>query len=137
MIFLFMFIDDRFFVGRLKTFSIMISYLGPPTFLPNASSFVTLDVEENEPIELQCPVTNSPDLSIQWSKNNEDLDPMWPSSNIVIKRFVLKIHQAHLADAGLYKCNVVNGFGNIQAQFRINIKCKYYSLLIKSIIDFV
>ncbi|CAF2884935.1 unnamed protein product [Rotaria sp. Silwood2] len=96
--------------------------LCPPTLLPNTSNLVTLDVNENNPIELHCPVTNTPDLSIQWSKNNEDLDSMWSSSNLVIKRFLLKIHQAHLTDAGLYKCNVVNGFGSIQAQFRINIR---------------
>ncbi len=111
-------------------------FLGPPTFLPNTSNFVTFDVNENEPIELHCPVTNTPDLSVQWSKNNEDLDPLWSSSNLVIKRFLLKIHQAHLTDAGLYKCNVVNGFGNIQGQFRINIKCKYSSYLIHNYIVF-
>ncbi|CAF0791282.1 unnamed protein product [Rotaria sordida] len=94
----------------------------PPTLLPNTSNFVTLDINENNSIELHCPVIITPDLSIQWSKNNEDLDPMWSSSNLVIKRFILKIHQAHSTDAGLYKCNVVNGFGSIQAQFRINIK---------------
>ncbi|CAF3526638.1 unnamed protein product [Rotaria sp. Silwood1] len=96
--------------------------IGPPTLLPNTSNFIILDVNENNPIELHCPVTNAPDLSIQWSKNNEDLDPMWSSSNLVIKRFLLKIHQAHFTDAGLYKCNVVNGFGSIQAQFQINIR---------------
>ncbi|CAF3592100.1 unnamed protein product [Adineta steineri] len=95
---------------------------GPPTLLPNTTNFNTLDINENDSIELQCPVTNSPDLSIQWSKNNEDLDSMWSSSNLVIKRFLLKIQQAHLTDAGLYKCNVVNGFGSVQVQFRINIK---------------
>ncbi|CAF1473284.1 unnamed protein product [Adineta steineri] len=96
---------------------------GPPTLLPDTTNFNTFDINENDPIELQCPVTNSPDLSIQWSKNNEDLDPMWSSSsNLVIKRFLLKIRQAHLTDAGLYKCDVVNGFGSIQVQFRINIK---------------
>lgn len=94
--------------------------------MPNASNFITLDVNENEPIELHCPVTNTPDLSIQWSKNNEDLDPMWSSSNLVIKRLLLKANRAQLNDAGLYKCNVVNGFGSVQAQFRINIKCEYF-----------
>ncbi|CAF3454794.1 unnamed protein product [Rotaria socialis] len=93
----------------------------PPTMLPNTSNFITKDVNENSSIELQCPVTNSPDLSIQWSKNNEDLDPMWLSPNVVIKRLLLKIQQTHLNDAGLYKCNVVNGFGSIYAQFRVNI----------------
>ena len=113
--------------------------LGPPTFLPNASSFATFDVNENESVDLHCPVTNAPDLSIQWSKNNEDLDPMWSPPNIMIKRFLLKIHQAQLTDAGLYKCNVVNGFGNIQAQFRVNLKCTYLSeflWILKSKIDF-
>ncbi|CAF4287958.1 unnamed protein product, partial [Rotaria magnacalcarata] len=57
----------------------------PPTLLPNTSNFITKDVNENSSIELHCPVTNSPDLSIQWSKNNEDLDPMWLSPNVVIK----------------------------------------------------
>ncbi|CAF4531489.1 unnamed protein product, partial [Rotaria sp. Silwood2] len=99
--------------------------LCPPTLLPSTLNFVTLDVNENDSIELHCPVTNAPDLSIQWSKNNEDLDPMWSSSNLVIKRLLLKIHQVHFTDAGLYKCNVVNGFGSIQAQFPINIR---YSL---------
>ncbi|CAF1243381.1 unnamed protein product [Rotaria magnacalcarata] len=93
----------------------------PPTLLPNTSNFITKDVNENSSIELHCPVTNSPDLSIQWSKNNEDLDPMWLSPNVVIKRLLLKIQQTHLTDAGLYKCNVVNGFGSIYAQFRVNI----------------
>ncbi|CAF1534445.1 unnamed protein product [Adineta steineri] len=99
-----------------------ITARGPPTLLPDTTNFNTFDINENDPIELQCPVTNSPDLSIQWSKNNEDLDPMWSPSNLVIKRFLLKIRQAHLTDAGLYKCDVVNGFGSIQVQFRINIK---------------
>lgn len=99
------------------------SILGPPIFLPNASNFVTFDVNENESVELHCPVMNAPDLAIQWSKNNEDLDPMWSSPNLMIKRFLLRIHQAQLTDAGLYKCHVVNGFGNIQAQFRVNLKC--------------
>jgi hypothetical protein len=57
---------------------------------------------------------------------------MWSPSNLVIKRFLLKIPQAHLPDAGLYKCNVVNGFGSIQAQFRINIKCKYSENFIRN-----
>lgn len=99
-----------------------INARGPPTFLSNTSNFVTLNVSENQSIELHCPVTNSPDLSIQWSKNNEDLDPMWSSSNLIIKRLLLKIQQAQITDAGLYKCNVVNGFGNIQAQFQVNVQ---------------
>ena len=98
--------------------------LGPPTLLPNASNFVTLNVDENDPIELQCPVTNTPDLSIQWSKNNEDLEPIWSSTNLLIKRFLLKIPKVQSTDGGLYKCNVVNGFGSVQVQFRINVKCK-------------
>ncbi|CAF1468765.1 unnamed protein product [Adineta steineri] len=83
---------------------------GPPTLLPDTTNFNTFDINENDPIELQCPVTNSPDLSIQWSKNNEDLDPMWSSSNLVIKRFLLKIRQAHLTDAadGAISTNVDN-----------------------------
>ncbi|CAF4333900.1 unnamed protein product, partial [Adineta steineri] len=56
----------------------------PPTLLPDTTNFNTFDINENDPIELQCPVTNSPDLSVQWSKNNEDLDPMWSSSNLTI-----------------------------------------------------
>ncbi|CAF1622392.1 unnamed protein product, partial [Adineta ricciae] len=95
---------------------------GPPTLLPNASNFVTLNVDENDPIELQCPVTNTPDLSIQWSKNNEDLEPIWSSTNLLIKRFLLKIPKVQSTDGGLYKCNVVNGFGSVQVQFRINVK---------------
>ena len=80
-----------------------------------------MDVNENDPLELLCPVTHTPDLSIQWSKNNEDIDPMWSSSNLVIKRLLLKIQHARVADAGLYKCNVVNGFGSVQSQFRVNV----------------
>lgn len=49
---------------------------------------------------------------------------MWSTSNLLIRRFLLKIHRAHLNDAGIYKCNVVNGFGHVQAQFQVNIKCK-------------
>ena len=110
-------------------------FLGPPTFLPNTSNFVTFDVNENESVELHCPVMNSPDLSIQWSKNNEDLDPMWSSANLMIKRFLLRIHQTQPTDAGLYKCNVVNGFGNIQAQFRVNVKCTYLSKDSRLVLD--
>ncbi|CAF3450778.1 unnamed protein product [Rotaria sp. Silwood1] len=117
---------NRIIILLLSFFFENIVARGPPTLLPNTSNFIILDVNENNPIELHCPVTNAPDLSIQWSKNNEDLDPMWSSSNLVIKRFLLKIHQAHFTDAGLYKCNVVNGFGSIQAQFQINIRCKYF-----------
>lgn len=80
---------------------------------------------ENNPVELNCPVSNTPDLSFQWSKNNEDLDPIWPSPNVDIKRSILKIRQVQLSDAGLYKCNVVNGFGSIQAQFHVNVRCEY------------
>ncbi|CAF1430385.1 unnamed protein product [Adineta steineri] len=114
---------NQFILLVLLFFTEHIIAHGPPTLLPDTTNFNTFDINENDPIELQCPVTNSPDLSIQWSKNNEDLDPMWSSSsNLVIKRFLLKIRQAHLTDAGLYKCDVVNGFGSIQVQFRINIK---------------
>jgi hypothetical protein len=98
--------------------------LGPPILLPNTPNIITLEVNENQPIELHCPVTVTPDLSIQWSKNNEELDPMWLTSNLLLRRFLLKIHRAHLTDAGLYKCNVVNGFGYVQAQFQVNVKCK-------------
>ncbi len=100
-------------------------YLGPPILLPHTPNLITFEINENEPFELHCPVTITPDLSVQWSKNNEDLDPMWSTSNLLIRRFLLKIHRAHLSDAGLYKCNVVNGFGNVQAQFQVNVKCKY------------
>ncbi len=100
-------------------------YLGPPILLPNTPNIITFVVNENEPFELHCPVTITPDLSVQWSKNNEELDPIWSTSNVLIRRFLLKIHHAHLNDAGLYKCNVVNGFGNVQAQFQVNIKCNY------------
>ncbi|UJR30413.1 hypothetical protein I4U23_017948 [Adineta vaga] len=106
----------------LFTFLENVVTRGPPALLPNASNFITLNVDENDPIELQCPVTNTPDLSIQWSKNNEDLEPIWSSSNLIIRRFLLKISKAQSTDAGLYKCNVVNGFGSVQVQFRINIK---------------
>ncbi|CAF4210115.1 unnamed protein product [Rotaria sp. Silwood2] len=95
---------------------------GPPVLLKQTPNIITFEVNENEPIELRCPVAITPDLSVQWSKNNEDLDPVWTTSNLLIRRFVLKIHQAHVSDAGLYKCNVVNGFGNVQAQFQVIIK---------------
>ncbi|CAF2369222.1 unnamed protein product [Rotaria sp. Silwood2] len=97
-------------------------FLGPPVLLKQTPNIITFEVNENEPIELRCPVAITPDLSVQWSKNNEDLDPVWTTSNLLIRRFVLKIHQAHVSDAGLYKCNVVNGFGNVQAQFQVIIK---------------
>lgn len=88
-----------------------------------------MDVEENQSIELNCPVNSSPDLSIQWAKNNEDLDPMWSPANLLIRKLVLKIEHVQSSDAGLYKCNVVNGFGSVQAQFRLNVKGKrvFYS----------
>jgi len=99
--------------------------LGPPTLLPHTPNLIKFEVNENEPIELHCPVSITSDLSVQWSKNNEELDPMWSTSNLFIRRFLLKIPRAHLSDAGLYKCNVVNGFGYVQAQFQVNVKCKH------------
>jgi hypothetical protein len=96
--------------------------------LPETPNLITIDVEENQSVELHCPVKHSPDLSVQWSKNNEDLDPMWSTSNLLIRRFLLKIHRAHAMDAGMYKCSVVNGFGNVQAQFRVGVKCKFSSM---------
>ena len=99
-------------------------FLGPPTLLPGALNFLTMDVNENEPLDLHCPVNVTPELAVQWSKNGEDLDPIWSSSNLLIRRFLLKIHHAHPTDAGLYKCNVVNGFGYVQAQFQVNVKGK-------------
>ncbi|CAF1079522.1 unnamed protein product [Adineta steineri] len=99
-----------------------IAARGPPILLPETPNLITIDLNENEPLELHCPVMITPDLSVQWSKNNEDLDPMWSTTNLVIRRFLLKIHRIHLNDAGLYKCNVVNGFGNVQAQFRVDVK---------------
>ncbi len=109
--------------------SLCYMYLGPPILLPKTPNLITFEVNENEPLELHCPVTITPDLSVQWSKNNEDIDPMWSTSNLLIRRFLLKIHHAHLSDAGLYKCNVVNGFGNVQAQFRVSVICKYSFIL--------
>lgn len=91
---------------------------------------MTLSVDENEPVELQCPVTPVPDLSIQWSKNNEDLDPMWTSSNVMIKRLTLRIQRVQASDAGMYKCNVVNGFGSVQVQFRLNVHCECWRFLV-------
>lgn len=107
----------------MKTSIDIWMYLGPPILLPHTPNVITIEVNENEPLELHCPVTVSPDLSVQWSKNNEELDPMWSSSNVLIRRFLLKIHRASSTDGGLYKCNVVNGFGNVQAQFHVIIKC--------------
>ena len=98
-------------------------YLGPPILLAHTPNLITIEVNENEPLELHCPVNISPDLSVQWSKNNEELDPMWSTSNLVIRRFLLKIPRTYSSDAGFYKCNVVNGFGNVQAQFQVKIKC--------------
>lgn len=98
--------------------------LGPPSLLPGASTLKTIHVNENEPIQLECPVTLTSDLSVQWSKNNEELDPMWSTSNLFIKRLILKIHRAETSDAGLYKCNAVNGFGNVNAQFHVHVQCK-------------
>lgn len=108
-------------------------YLGPPSLLPKTPNLKIIEVNENESFELHCPVTITPDLSIQWLKNNEEIDPMWSSSNVLIRRFLLKIHRASINDAGFYKCNVVNGFGNVQAHFRVNVKCK--SSLIRSRIN--
>jgi hypothetical protein len=113
-------------IGLINELICMASlHLGPPSLLPQTPNLKIIEVNENEPFELHCPVTITPDLSVQWSKNNEELDPMWSSSNVLIRRFLLKIYHAHSTDAGLYKCNVVNGFGNVQAHFRVNVKCKY------------
>ncbi|CAF3086506.1 unnamed protein product [Rotaria socialis] len=95
---------------------------GPPVLLKQTPNLIAVEINENEPLELHCPVTVTSDLSVQWSKNNEDLDPMWTTANLLIKRFLLKIHRVHVTDAGLYKCNVVNGFGSVQAQFQVNVK---------------
>ena len=97
---------------------------GPPVLLPRTPNIIQIEVNENEPLELHCPVVVSSDLSVQWSKNNDELDPMWSTSNMLIRRFLLKIHRTYSTDAGLYKCNVVNGFGSVQAQFQVNVKCK-------------
>lgn len=85
---------------------------------------MTLNVNENAPLELLCPVALSSDLSIQWSKNNEELDPLWSTSNLSIRRATLRIHHVHGTDAGLYQCNVVNGFGHVHAQFRVHVQCE-------------
>ena len=47
---------------------------------------------------------------------------MWSTGNLLIKRLLLRIQRAQSIDAGLYRCNVVNGFGSIQAQFRVNVQ---------------
>ena len=98
--------------------------------MKQTSNPITVEIDENEPLELRCPVTIAPDLSVQWSKNNEDLDSMWTTPNLLIKRFLLKILRVHITDAGLYKCNVVNGFGSVQAQFQVNVKCMDLSYFI-------
>ncbi|CAF1087541.1 unnamed protein product [Rotaria sordida] len=111
-------LDDR---NHAKLFLLIVPF-SPPVLLKQTPNLITFEVNENEPMELRCPVAITPDLSVQWSKNNEDLDPIWSTSNLLIRRFVLKIHRAHITDAGLYKCNVVNGFGNVQAQFQVIVK---------------
>ena len=98
--------------------------LAPPSLLPDASNFVTVNVDEQTPLELRCPVALSPDLSIQWAKNNEELDPLWSTSNLSIRRAMLRIHHVDSTDAGLYQCNVVNGFGHVHAQFRVLVQCE-------------
>ena len=99
-------------------------FSGPPNLLPGTLKLNYVEVHENEPLELICPVTKTPDLSIQWLKNHEELDPMWSSSNLIIRRLTLKISKADLTDAGLYTCNVVNGFGHATVSFQVHIICE-------------
>lgn len=95
---------------------------GPPTLLPGALKLAEIQIDENDSIELICPISKAPDQSIQWLKDNEELEPMWTSSTLTIRRFSLKIHRVQLTDVGLYQCNVVNGFGHASASFRLYVK---------------
>lgn len=106
-------------------------FIGPPILLPDASKLTSLIVNENDPIELNCPVLKTSDLSIQWSKNNEELDSLWSTSNLLIRRFMLKIPRAHSTDAGLYTCNVVNGFGHVDASFQVYVRCTFFVFWLK------
>lgn len=76
----------------------------------------TIDVEEGEPVTLNCKVTGNPVPSIMWMHNGRILPQ---------KASVLKISKIQLSQAGIYNCTATNQAGNVSESFVVNI-VRYY-----------
>lgn len=72
----------------------------------------TIDVEEGEPVTLNCKVTGNPVPSIMWMHNGRILPQ---------KASVLKISKIQLSQAGIYNCTATNQAGNVSESFVVNI----------------
>lgn len=69
-------------------------------------------------LRLRCPAVGNPRPNITWWRNNEEPTK---SLGVIRNRWILKLENLVLQDAGNYTCQVCNNFGCINHVFKLDV----------------
>ncbi|XP_051176629.1 fibroblast growth factor receptor homolog 1-like isoform X2 [Leptopilina boulardi] len=92
--------------------------LSAPSFNKNEEIQDLIVKPTGSTLRLRCPAVGNPRPNITWWKNNDEpTKPLGVSRN----RWILKLENIALQDAGNYTCQVCNSFGCINHVFKVDI----------------
>lgn len=75
---------------------------------------------------IQCPAEGAPQPLIMWTKDGESITHAWNRFRQMNNDRDLRIKNVALEDAGLYKCQAVNGFGTVDLEYTVVVIGKKY-----------
>ena len=79
-------------------------------------------------LALHCPATGVPQPDIQWTRRAKEIALLSePNLRVLDAGRELQLFNAHLSDAGAYKCNASNTAGTASKQFKVNIVGEFIS----------
>ncbi|RUS73862.1 hypothetical protein EGW08_018384, partial [Elysia chlorotica] len=93
-----------------------------PMFLTKMSSKV---VNSGDTLRLECDVIGTPEPSITWTKDNEDLSPQLSFSTCYDGRLAtLELSGMRMEDAGTYRCIACNPAGRVSMDAQVTVQVK-------------
>ncbi|VDO31040.1 unnamed protein product, partial [Onchocerca flexuosa] len=86
-------------------------------------SIKDVSVSRKSELKLECHAIGEPAPQYIWYKDGEEIIPPNENIEIVNQGFIsiLLIHHASTADAGLYRCEVVNDLGSVDSEATVTV----------------
>ena len=69
---------------------------------------------------LECPVMSETTVFFEWKRGEDPVEDL-PRFKVFEETGVLKIKNAKMTDSGIYVCNAVNGYGQINVHVRLEV----------------
>lgn len=102
---------------------------GPTDVLPSIISGPSnQSVDERTDIVFSCQVDGSPEPSVSWFQNNDNV-PLQNTSSVLITQSglfsQLSISDVNISDKGVYRCVATSNIGTASQEAQLEVKSKF------------